>query len=547
MVVILNCKIIHDKKFKIMIFIVLFIFGLFLLKNVNSNFDENLEQTILKRNIVEYSKILKVNRITDYLSSKGIVPISLDSEKDHGIATYYLFSPLLLLSKISPSYLSVSWHIYTYMIFFIGLIFLYKLMNYMFKNDIVSLLTILLYFFSPRILIDSFNNNKDIVFMSILIIMIYFAIRFINEKNLKNGILFAFVAGFVCNVKILGIFFFGIFGVCYIINLIYTKELNKKNILLGFIVALTGFIWYIILTPAIWGSGFKLFDFISYCLTNSTNFRGQISVLYEGKYYGGLNKPIPWHYLPKLMLLTLPIITSILFILGTVILIKKFIHDKVSFKNNNYLILIGTLICFLVPFLICVFKHPDIYNGWRHFYFLNGLLFIIVGYCISEIINIKKYSINKIFYIFFAITIGFNIYYLCRYQVRNAAYYNILSGRSNLSGYYELDYYNTTGKDALNKFLKGQNEKEKIYLFGAGFNNRVISDILTNYPKYNKKIILIKYDEVEKYLKKGKTIYEMSNVVYHEDKKYKKSLIYDYKIFNSDIVKFYVLDGEVNE
>ena len=68
-------------KKNIIIFLVLYVFGLFFLKDVNANFDENLEQTILKRNIIEYSELLRVDRVTNRLKKEGIVPISLDSEK----------------------------------------------------------------------------------------------------------------------------------------------------------------------------------------------------------------------------------------------------------------------------------------------------------------------------------------------------------------------------------------------------------------------------------------------------------------------------------
>ena len=543
-------KKILNKKYTILLFVILYVFGLFFLKDVNSNFDENLEQTILKRNLIEYGELFKIDRVTNSFRQQGIVPISTDSEKDHGIAAYYAFTPLLKLKAISPSYLSIGWHVYTYTIFFVGFILLYKLLNYLFKNKKVSTITSLLYFLSPRILVDSFNNNKDIVFMSLLIMMIYFATKFIKERKWKDAAFFAFFAGFVCNVKILGIFFFGIFGLCYIFTLIYKKEINKQNVLKGLFVAISGLLFFFILTPAMWGSGIDIIGYFKYCLENSTNFRGQISVFFEGTWWGGNNDPIPWYYLPKLMLLTLPIITSVLFISGIVLFIKNTITNIIK-KNKmglEYLIVIGALACFAVPFFVCVFKHPNIYNGWRHFYFLYGLMFIVIGYAVS---NLSKTKLKKVLIVTIGVTLIVNVFYLFKYGVKNTAYYNILMNRDNIQDRYELDYYNTTSKDSINEFMANTdlkyNSNNKIYLYGNGFNQYSLTDVLVNNVEYNDKFEVVTKDELDELLEKGEPVYEKSILIYSELKGYKKELVYSYKIFGSDISRFYLIEGVNNE
>ena len=537
-------------KKNIIIFLVLYVFGLFFLKDVNANFDENLEQTILKRNIIEYSELLRVDRVTNRLKKEGIVPISLDSEKDHGIAAYYTFTPLFLLRRVSPHALSIAWHVYTFTIFFIGTIFLFLLIKYLSHSEKIAYLTYLLYFISQRILIDSFNNNKDIVFMSLLIIMIYFACKFIDKKKFKDGLLFGLFAAFVCNIKILGIFFFGIFGLSYIFYLLYKKEINKRNFLLGLFVAVFGLALYVILTPAMWGSGIHIIDFYKYCLSNATNFRGQISVLFEGTYYGGNNNPIPWYYLPKLMVITLPLMTTILFIFGIFYFIKDtykvlFKKEKISLK---YLIILGTIMSFLVPFMICVLKHPNVYNGWRHFYFLYGLLFIVIGYGLIYILN---NNFKKVIMPLIIISLFISLFYIFKYNVRNTAYYNILVNRKNLSGYYELDYYNTTGRDSLSKFLNRKdliyNSNNRVNIYGNGFNKYAIEMILFNDTSFKDKIDLIYPDDLKDKILNGETVYEMSNILYSELNNYDKKKIYSYKIFKSDITRFYLIEGVKDE
>ena len=130
---------------KVLLFIMLFIFGLFLLKDVGANFDEDLEMTILKRNLAVYADKFDISSIKNSDKMLNVEKISSNSEKDHGIATYYFFTPILFNSN---SHLSFYWHLYTFMIFFIGLIYLHKLVYYLYKNKTIAYLTTLLYYFS---------------------------------------------------------------------------------------------------------------------------------------------------------------------------------------------------------------------------------------------------------------------------------------------------------------------------------------------------------------------------------------------------------------
>ena len=167
----------------VLFFVVLFVFGLFFLPNVNGNFDENAEQHILLANIKDYAEAFHVDEVADAIHNKGVLAISVNPNRDHGIAAYYLFAPMLILKDSHPHIVSVVWHFYTYCLAFIGVIFFYLLMQYLFKNKKLSVILTMLYYFTPRMFVDSLHNNKDIVFMALLVAMIYFGVRFIKEKE----------------------------------------------------------------------------------------------------------------------------------------------------------------------------------------------------------------------------------------------------------------------------------------------------------------------------------------------------------------------------
>lgn len=528
----------------VLFFAILFVFGLFFLPNVNGNFDENAEQHILLSNIKDYAEALNVDEVSNAIHNKGILAISVDPNRDHGIAPYYFFSPMLVLKDKYPHIVSILWHFYTYCLAFIGVIFFYLLMQYLFKNKKMSIILTALYYFTPRILIDSLHNNKDIVFMALLVVMIYYGVRLIREKEFRWAVLFALVGAFVCNIKVLGLFFVGVIGLGYIINLTVKKEWTKRNLFCGLAAAIMVFCLYIALTPAIWGDGhFALFEYIQYCLGNAVNFSANSGVMFEGIIHNHNNNPLPWYYVPKLIIVTLPIIISILFIISVVMIIidcVKNVKLRIFDFNNYIFILIFTM--FLVPLGIAMFSNPNLYNGWRHFYFLYSLMLIIGSYAVFKFKVNKKISLTITTVI--CLTIINNVCCLFRYGVANTAYYNILLGTGNLASAYELDYYNVTSQDALRKFLSSgkleENDDGKLYLYSTGFGEVVVGDMKTYIsPNISQRIVPVTEETFEKYRKDGKVIYNLANPVYSYDDVSNYELSYSYKMFNSEVINFY--------
>lgn len=541
-------KALHDRKKLIIvsIFTLLFILGISFIPKLNVNFDTIIEQRILRSNVKNYSKLIGLNKLTEYYDKLDVPFISEDVEKDHGVSAYYLFTPFLLLNYISPIYTIYMWYFYTFIIFFIGVIYFYRLIYYLFKSRRISTISSLLYVSCPRLFIDGIHNNKDIVLMSLLVIMIFYGLKMIDEKNKKNMILFSLVSGFVCNTKIIGLYFLGIIGLCFILNLFIKKEWSKRNILYGLTVAFLSIIGYLLLTPAIWGNGkLEIVEFIKYCFKNSVSFRADPIVLFEGELYQNSIKSLPFYYIPKMILITIPIISSLLFCFGTINVIIQNIKNLFNRKKDFLIIsLFCILIMLLIPLIIAMTSHPVLYNGWRHFYFLYSLIMIISSYGFFVLFN-KNKRFNKVISLLCVFTILTNIGYLLKYNVANTAYYNILINRKNIQERYQLDYYEITTKQAISSFVKSNKIKDNkgiYYFYGDGFNKRILNDYFTIFDsEYDRKFYIVNDEELDELLNDGNVIYLFNNPIYSlkDFKKYKK--IYSYKIFDSNIIDFYEL------
>ena len=537
-------KKIKDNKIIIIIFIIMFLFGIHYMKDITANFDEDFEQSIVLSNIKSYAFFFKNHELEDALTKRYIVEINYSVERDHGVACYYPLFPLLLLSKEIPDIVSSIWRVYVYIIYFIGVIFFYKTTKEISKNNKIAILMTLLYFLSPRIFIDSLHNNKDITLMSLLIISFYYLIRIMKDNKNKDMIIFAFIIALLSNVKIIGVFFSGIMGIAYIIYLLLHKKLTQERIIDILFTFVLYIIIFILITPVIFTDGFHLIEYILYCLNSSVNFRWNGTVLFDGIYYNtAAGNRVPWYYLPKNIIITLPIIITILFIISITLFVIKIIKERKNKKIDfsNYLfIIIFTM--FIIPLLICIIKKPNIYNSWRHFYFLYPLILLICNYVL---IYIKKIKYKRIIIILIIISMIDSIYNIIRYDVRNAAYYNILVGTKDISKKYELDYYHVTTKKALEEFLASdkyqKNKDNKIYLYQSYnyLQDAGLLSLVEHSYELSKKVVIVTQENLKELKRQKKNIYFISNTVYEYKTYPKYKLEYVYKIKNNSILKFY--------
>ena len=526
-------------------FIILFIISLITIKDVGGYNDEDAENNILRMNAIEYFELLgENNHYANKYKSWGLKPISESIERDHGIAPYYPFVFFFEYDATEfNSYLSsVLWHIYTYLIFFIGSIFLFLVLKMLLKSKYLALMGTLLYSLSPRMFADGLYNNKDMVLLSFLLAALYFGIKFIKNRKFKDAIFLGITSAFMCNIKVIGFYFLAVIGLFYIIWLFIEKKWNIRNFLVGLIAVIIFLILYIIITPAIWGSGkFLLIEHIKYGLQESSNFsrHGGPTVfeglrIYDTKPY----IPLPWYYLIKMIVITSPIIVTISFLIGFIYLVKNFIinikNKKIELKNYGMLMI---LIILIVPLIIGTFSKPILYNGWRHFYFLYGPIIIIASY---GILNLQKFNKIKIIYnILIFITLIFYLIVNIKNGIGCMAYYNFLV-KNNSNNNYERDYYAVTTTDSL-KSLVDFLDVDKVYLFSEEGSSILITNISKMTKNYKNKLIVLetKEDYLESIKKHpNETLYFYN--YWHNKKNLKnKKLIYEYKKCGSPLSGYY--------
>ena len=95
--------------------------------------------------------------------------------------------PLALLETVlgieqSKNYFLLR-HYLNFIIFFFSAIYFYLIIKNRFNSELVSNLGLMFYVGSPRIFGDSFFNNKDIVFLSLITIALFYCFKLLKNQN----------------------------------------------------------------------------------------------------------------------------------------------------------------------------------------------------------------------------------------------------------------------------------------------------------------------------------------------------------------------------
>lgn len=443
----------------VFVLLLILLIGLLTVPAYGAHLDQGSEQRILFSNIKEYLLHIpngKNMQLVQDMTDLQVLEISIDEDRDHGIAIYYPIFFLWWVNQNAPYWGSVIWHIYTFLLVFFGMCSLFFLGKELFENEGLAVFTVLLFILTPRMFAESHYNDKDMVLLSLVFCVFYQMLRLMRTKSWNAVFMFALAGALAANLKIIGIWIFGVAGLYVLFYFIASGQYDKK--LAGKTVSciLLFFGLFILLTPACWN---QMGDYLSYLYHNAVDYDlWHDYVLFQGRMIHRDYTGMPKKYLPVLILLTTPVIILLLSIIGGLNLTVRLIRSRFKALWEREGFLLAVLLACGVPLAYAVLSATPLYNGWRHFYFVYASIILIAGYGARKLWEFaQKHRKEKI-------AIGSGLVYLCALAVGIACnypqehcYYNILAG-NNVAENYELDYWDMSVKQAYEMILKQTEE-----------------------------------------------------------------------------------------
>ncbi len=329
-----------------------------------------------------------------------ITPLSEFKDRYYGMSAQF---PMLVFESLMGDnlrHLFLARHIYTLFVCILGYLAFYFFCARVFGSRLYGLLGSAMIFLYPRFFAEQFYNIKDMVFLSIFMMMLYVTYLFVESGFKKRyGLLFTFACSVATNVRIMGCIFAAcVIGYMWMMFLRDRKDL-RKVIFTSLYILLGMLVFIVILTPATWHDPIHEVPNMFRAFLNYGRWNG--TIVFMGQVIDKTR--IPWYYVPVWLLISLPIWYLILMVVSAVLLVrglvrtvagKEDLFEKI-FVTNRYVTL--TLAACGIPWLMVAVTGATIYGGWRHLYFVTPAAVVLSLYGIKYIIeNFGKVSANAV-------------------------------------------------------------------------------------------------------------------------------------------------------
>ena len=465
------------KKITYVIFLLFFFIGIYTYKDYGISVDEEFERRVgfyWLEYVLSFttfdnfynSALLKLNEITGF---------TLPTAKDNKFYGVIFNLPMAFLEVVfeindSKEYFHLR-HLFNFLLFFVSSIFFYKLLLSRFLKYNIALLGTLFFILSPRIYGDSFFNNKDIVFLSLVSIALYFCIKAIEKDNYKNLLIFSIFAAICTSSRILGI----IFPISFILFYFLSFFQENKNLKKIIFFTISYFIFLIIFWPALWENPIENFFLAFKYFSDLQGFN--IKMFFNGEYIS--TNFLPYSYIFTWILITTPILYILLFLIGYYYIFKKLFIRFINIKEkSNYpdlwrdinekqdlfiFFILTSVIFYLITFNV------RLYTGWRQIYFLNVFIIYISVHGFYKIhLNLKSKIKPNIQFGLIGLFLIFIVYKMIIYHPYQNLYFNSVFNK-NAHNKFEVDYWGLTGKKFLESVLILEKNKNQIKIGVASF------------------------------------------------------------------------------
>ena len=464
----------NKKIFLILFFSIIFIIGSLIYSDYGISIDEDNSRVngfVSLKYVLDLFNFDLASKVKSTISTPDI---HFYDEQGNGVVFELPLSLIEILFNLNDSReIFLLRHYCTFLIFFFSLIYFFKIINYRYNSFFFGFLGVLFLILSPRIFAQSFYNSKDIVFMSLNIITLYYGIIYLRQSNLKKIFIFSFFSGLLVGTRLLGIYL-PFLIICFkIIQILRSSNNKEREFFLLFFLIFFILIFIYLFWPYLWEDPIKYFLIAFKKLANLPH---GIYTLFLGSYIPA--EFVPWFYTIVWIFITTPIIYLFFFLFGFYFSLKRIGSRllKIDGKNEyndlwrgeNEKIDILIFLTFFIPIFSTIIFHSTLYTGWRHLYFVYPSLVIM---SIHAIKIFKLFLSKKKFnYLISLILISLlpTINWMYKNHPHQYVFFNVIF-KKNFNKYFDMDYWGLSNYHALKIILNNSNiNYPKVGILGDG-------------------------------------------------------------------------------
>lgn len=274
-------------------------------------------------------------------------------------------------------------HALNFLTFFAALLAIYAIALRAFQNRAWALLAAVFLLLSPRQFGHAFFNSRDIPTMAAFTVQMLTLMLLLDRRTLWCAMLAGITTGIVLALRVGGLFL-PLYTVLFLGLEAVRMHLERERIAwkhFGKILAAYAFaaiIATIALWPLLWDQ--PLQNFIA-AIGNMLTSQQQPGGFYFGEHIGY----VPWHWVPVHILIQTPLLYSALFLAGVVILVRRAIQSPRSLLEEHRTVFLF-LLWFLIPVGMVIVLGADLFDEWRHLYFIYPAFLLLAVFGLREIV-----------------------------------------------------------------------------------------------------------------------------------------------------------------
>ena len=352
--------------------------------------------------------------------------------------------------------------IITHLFFILGGYFCYRLAYRLFNNRAIALFALLFYLLHPRLYGHSFVNSKDLPFLALLMIALYLLERAFRRNTPAAFILLGIAVGLLVNLRIMGLMLFPAVIAMRGLDLLYAAgSAERKQILLtAALFLLTAALTLYAATPYAWPDPW---EYLTASLHLTVNHPAVAYQLFQGQWH--FSNEFPPHYAAAWFGITTPPLILLLGGLGAAALAAAGLRrPQALFRNTRQRFLLLALACFLLPPLAAALLGSNLWDNWRHFYFLYAPFAILAAAGLAWLTAALFRRQPWRFGLYSLAALGLTLLLLQITQLHplQPLYFNFLVDRTTpeyLRTHYHLDPWHLAPRAALEQLLSAHPEK----------------------------------------------------------------------------------------
>lgn len=426
----------------LLVLVTFLVVGVFIVGDYGVTYDDPYQRSLGKRAI-------------DYALGGGT---ELGGEGSHNVYYGVAFEAFLVAAERALGLedtrsVQLSRHILIHLTFLASGFCLYLLVRRMFGDRILALFVLLLFLLHPRLYAHSFFNSKDIPFLSLFtacLLLLHWAFA---RNSVGAFLLCGAGVGLLANIRLIGAMLVPVVLAMRACDFACAPGPDERKRILATAGAFTlgGALALYATFPTLWADPLRLFGGLAVLSQHPTH----VFSLLLGE---GVRWPdIPAHYIPVWISVTTPPMVLLLALTGAARTLATAANRPGEVLRNGRTRF--ELLAIALPaasVVAVILLNSNIYNGWRHLYFLYPPLCLLAAIGLRWLSSLSNAWIRRGVWLAVAVSLGFTLAGMVRIHPWQMVWFNALVDRSateRLRTQFDMEYWGTSYAAALKCLL----------------------------------------------------------------------------------------------